>query len=159
MERKIIFRGKRYNGCWVYGDLCMPANRFVSIRENKYNYNGVSHEEYEVIEETIGQFTGLYDKHSKEVYEHDYVSINYKHDRHTLNGMIPDQDCFCEGEIVFMKSFACFGIRLYKAEYPMIEELNSNPYITFPLINFSLECEDIEVLGNIHDNENLLNKE
>ena len=41
MKREIKFRGKRHNGSWVYGDLCALANRFISIRENRYTYNGI----------------------------------------------------------------------------------------------------------------------
>lgn len=134
MERKIIFRGRRYNGCWVYGDLCMPANRFVSIRENKYNYNGVSHEEYEVDEETIGQFTGLYDKNGTEIYEGDIV-------RWSRNGRL------------YLVKFTSGMF------YASIDKFEKNICGGFPLHAMTDNEENrykCEVIGNIYDNKCLL---
>ncbi len=69
---------------------------------------------------------------------------------------MPDQDCFCEGVVVYMSELACYGIRLYKAEYPLMESLKETPYLTIPLMDFDLVCDSIEVLGNIYDNPELL---
>lgn len=90
------------------------------------------------------------------MYEHDYISVNYKHESITNGCAVPDQDCICEGEVVYMDGFACFGLRLYKAEYPMNKELKECPYLTIPLFQFDLECDSIEVLGNTFDNLELL---
>ena len=142
--RIIKFRGKRPNG-WNYG------------RNIRFKNNGsVQILGADVNPETVGQFVGLYDKNGKEVYEHDYISINYKYEKHTLNGAIPDQDCLCEGEVVFMDEFSCFGIRLHDAEYPIKQSLNECSYMTVPLLQFDLDCDSIEVLGNSFDNPELL---
>lgn len=61
--RIIKFRGKRIgNGEWVYGDLLqgLENDSYIVIS----NENGVT--KYEVAPETVGQFTGLYDKNGKE---------------------------------------------------------------------------------------------
>ena len=143
--KKIKFRGKRPNGSYNHGrNIRFKSNGSVLILGA------------DVIPETVGQFVGLYDKNGKEVYEHDYISINYKYEQHTINGAIPDQDCLCYGEVVFMDEFSCFGIRLYDAEYPIKQSLNECPYMTVPLLQFDLECDCIEVLGNIFDNPELL---
>lgn len=143
--RKIKFRGKRPDGSWNYG------------RNIRFKNNGsVLILGADVNPESVGQFVGLYDKNGKEVYEHDYISVNYKYEQHTLNGAIPDQDCLCEGEVVFMDEFSCFGIRLHDAEYPIKQSLNECPYMTVPLLQFDLDCDSIEVLGNIFDNPELL---
>lgn len=76
----IKFRGKSFNtGNWVFGDLRQSGKRkFV---------------EYEVNPDTVGQFVGLYDNNGKEVYEHDYISINYKYEGIANGCAVPDQDC------------------------------------------------------------------
>lgn len=134
MKREIKFRGKRHNGSWVYGDLCTPANRFISIRENRYTYNGISHEEYEVDEDTIGQFTGLTDKKGREIYEGDVLRIN--------NGAV-----ICLLVVTWNAEVGSWCLRFK-------EELKEG---TRPLGRWLCDRDyDIELTGNIYDNKELL---
>lgn len=153
MNREIKFRGKRIdNGEWVYG--------YLADEDYINDIDSIDLSSIEVDKDTIGQFTGLFDKSSKEVYEYDYISIVYKYDGIGAHGgVIPDQDCICEGEVVYMEQCSCFGLRLYKAEYPIKESLNECPCLTVPLLQFDLECDSIEVLGNVFDNPELIKKE
>lgn len=161
--RQIKFRGKRSkNGEWVYGGLVYRLPKHPEIVTNEYiTHPDEQCEDYivfyqDIYEDTVGRFTGLHDKNGKEIFEHDYISIIYKYDGIINGGAVPDQDCICEGEVVYMDSFVCFGLHLYKAEYPVNQELKECPYLTIPMLQFDLECDSIEVLGNTFDNPELL---
>ena len=126
--RTIKFRGKcakdsRYSGEWVYGACvqCEKSNDVLII----YAINDRCSCSYHVDPDTIGQFTSLYDKNGKEIYEGDILKAGD-------SGLL---------EVRFVRGVFAF---LW----------NGNLDDEFP--TGSPTHEWAEVIGNIHDNPELL---
>lgn len=141
--REILFRGKRTdNGAWVEGAFCLKdcESPFGEMADRpsiiKYGrpFDGYW---FRVDPETVGQFTGLTDKNGKKIFEGDIV--------HVLgNQQVEDwKNVNYIGSTAFLDAGFCVidgtiedhAFRRYK----------------LPRLDF-----DLEVIGNIHDNPELL---
>lgn len=134
--REILFRGKRIdNGEWVFGAYFPESAPYpATIFNGRHNSRG----DY-VKTETIGQFTGLTDKHGKKIFEGDIVTNS---DRYKYIVKYGRHDLDCCG--CCYRSHESVGFFLAdERDYALSdEEVWGN----------------IEVIGNIHDNPKLLKR-
>ena len=137
--REILFRGKAKDlGEWVYGNL--KKCEFGSIFDKYYEYyislldghnmdlGGWNDGEqlFEVIPETVGQFTGLVDKNGKKIFEGDIVK---------------GRESF--GDYIGYVEYGDYGF------WSIIEKRWHSDFE-------SLNIKTMEILGNIHDNAELI---
>lgn len=144
--REILFRGKRKdNGKWVYGFYIARSNHALYEGELKYTSFIIKDTfmdwglgrlvEYEVIPESVGQFTGLTDKNGNKIFEGDIVKEWSSHWKTPLKTEINIYEVVCE----YLGSLHL----IHKTEY------GEN---SAPLYRRSI----VEVIGNIYDNPELL---
>jgi uncharacterized phage protein (TIGR01671 family) len=136
--REILFRGKRVdNGEWVYGAFYAYYDfkrTIVQILTDRTN--GIP-DAYEVIPESVGQYTGL-TVNGKKIFEGDIISIPFEEDRSPW-----EENCiyYENGEVYFDTMRHGWYIRFFDGEELSIWEYDE---------------VDVVVVGNIHDNSELL---
>lgn len=133
MNREIKFRGLSFDKGWIYGNLIKSAQS-TWIRESDY-YN------FKVKTETVGQFTGLHDKNGKEIYEGDIVLL----------------DCYYYEEPAFDGEFKVIYDDI-NGMWLLVDLENKDRGFAFGEIRSYYKAE-IEVIGNIYDNPELLGGE
>ena len=78
MNREIKFRGKGINnGEWIYGSLVVEEDRYYIVLSINDNIKRDDYDVYmfEVIPETIGQYTGIHDNFGNKIYDGDIVYV------------------------------------------------------------------------------------
>lgn len=148
MNREILFRGKRVsNGNWIEGYFVLLA-----INEGlKYAIHTGTDEGrfilFEVIPDTVGQFTGLCDKNGKKIFEGDILKATYTEQRQ-YQGVSYQDEHSCVEEVIYNEKSACFMLKIMCEDVPLYR----------PLHNFGslANIKELEVIGNIYDNPELL---
>ena len=135
--REILFRGKlEDNGNWIVGSFHKSINDCYIIPLP------VVTSKSKVIPETVGQFTGLTDKNGKKIFEGDIFQM----DDESVAVVIFKDGCFRLEEYFFSGVYTESGFDECGGEWGVV---NCDPidwYFT----------KDMEVIGNIHDNPELL---
>ena len=130
--REILFRGRKKDGTWKQGSVHIEWGETTQNGDRNIDYRilGMNGQCDYVIPETISQYTGLTDKNGKKIFEGDIIKS-------------------CEYDDVYFVKYCADD------NYPAFDVV--------PEIN--VECnglshlhivEGIEVIGNIHDNPELL---
>lgn len=136
--REIKFRGKteEMNSWWTYGSLVICDNGDYQIGHCK----GYGHTYFrnKVFQNTVGQYTGLHDKNGKEIYEGDIAKVEvYDYDEPVWSS---------DFAVDYSKDLGCFTFDDLAdiSNYKTMQEIRS--YYHY----------DIEIIGNIYDNKELL---
>ena len=125
--RNILFKAKTCNGKWVQGLLAHKDNKWYISNKEGMPFA------FEVRPETIGQYTGLKDKNGNKIWENDIVN------KVDTNGLGYHRERKCK------VSFDELGYWLLTTEYGDGYWLGE------------FDSEQLEVIGNIFDNPELLN--
>ena len=134
--REILFRGKsKDNDVWVEGYYCGKVNKTIfSPAEDSAQIVDKDLYWHEVIPETVGQYTGLQDKNGKMIFEGDIVKCISKFDAKDMVVIFETAEFHLVNCQRYKNYTECCGYRYFG----------------------TLETE---VIGNIHDNPELLKGE
>ena len=131
--REILFRGKRKSDeQWIYGRLSYNGlGDTMKIIENNF------FKEIQVLSDTIGQYTGLTDKNGKKIFEGDLLLSN--------------------GSLIWLVAFENGAFVCKDERFETFFNFYEHSDYDFKTKSFkSYISEDYKVIGNIHDNPELL---
>ena len=156
--REILFRGKRAdNGEWIEGYYAKQSNHACFAHELKYqhfifkdvclDFNLGGLQEFEIIPETVGQYTGLTDKNGVRIFEGDILRGFEYPFCSNING---EFNYFAE--IVWFDDSSAFGIYTFKNPKSNVRGISegNTDYLEY------FNADKWEVIGNIHDNSEIL---
>ena len=155
MNRTIKFRGKNKDIGWLFGQLAYGLNGETYIIEEVELDNSYGLEEtmlfatmwYRVDKETIGQYTGLHDENGKEIYEGDIIEFSYD----VFTGNFDTK--VGRGTIEFIDG--AFYIKPFEIEGKKIKDTDTEEWFLLYTVN----TDTLTVLGNVHENLELLGGE
>ena len=127
---EVLFRGKTKQGEWVYGQYC-------ELRDGKTTIPCIYYKG-EIIKDTLGQYTGLTDKNGKKIFEGD---------------IILESDGGMDGiprKVIWNEEWMRYECPLVRRHWA---------YGTNSGRLWLMRNRDVEVIGNIHDNPELLKGE
>jgi uncharacterized phage protein (TIGR01671 family) len=136
MNREIRFRGiSKETGNFIYGYLVGIQNDKLAIKDTTYNLNNgkINLIPTEIVEGTESQFTGLKDKAGVDIYESDICKFYNKYNQTWYTRVVR-----------YCPHLACFGL------YPNMEEV-------WQYESDWLKISEVEVIGNLYQNPELLN--
>ena len=141
--REIMFRGKRLdNGAWETGSLvivrmdCHDAQYYIADKMTGYHTH--------VRPSTIGQYTGLKDKNGKRIFEGDIVQYQFDNDDCPFPKKRTDKII---GKIFFSD---------FRASFSVTAGRNGSDMVNNDLFKYVQNGNRVGVIGNIHDNPELL---
>lgn len=141
MKEIIKFRGKRVDtGEWVFGNVIGVDCSYV-IAQNMFEWvenSGLQGGDWwHVIPDTVGQYTGLKDKNSKEIYEGDIL-------RHKWNS----------GNDIFLETIS--EVKFSRGAFVVDDKKRADWLLSLHALP---KWAEIEVIGNIYENPGLLEVE
>ena len=144
--REIKFRGKHIdNGEWVYGGIVHQTDCYGNEVDKYFIIDGTTTQdydigfEYQVIPETVGQFTGQLDRTKKEyvkIYENDIVKNTF------------DNSVYVVMWLNIYGYYALIPIDIYRTEEDIVDYLID---VDLDINNVYQFYNTIEVIGNIHE--------
>jgi hypothetical protein len=137
-QRDIKFRGMDIMGRWFIGLVSISQGKNGQPAPGYYISNSAGQPwAYQVRPETIGQYTGLKDKNGVEIYEGDRVRLNLSMGE-TVTGDVVMRD-------------GCYTVHLNEPIKDPDGYLRKSDYVKVYVGNHA-----IDVIGNIHENPDLL---
>lgn len=142
MKREIKFRGKsKTDGEWFYGNL------YDKDTEGRTHIGTTKKGCLNINPDTVGQYTGLKDKKGREIYEGDIVTWMFFKTICSFNGAGDEHEELLKGVIEWRQGGFIFRVLtndFEQAGWYAISDLHTETRT------------DVKIIGNIHDNPELL---